>query len=66
MTYLKTIITILAILTSVVVLPFVLLPWVLGVGIVGSILLAWVCIDLVIGILLLADLIDDPDWEEDQ
>ena len=69
MTYLKTIMAALAIIVvtaAMVVLPFVLLHWGLGVGIVCSILGSWAWTSLVLCILLLTDLTDGQDEEGDQ
>jgi hypothetical protein len=68
MTYLKTIMAVLAVIVftaAMVVLPFVLLHWGMGVGIVCSIIGSWAWTALVLCILLLTDLTDGPDEDEE-
>lgn len=67
MNYLKTILSVIlaATLTAATgVLPFVLLHWGLGGGIIISILGAWVWAALVVTLTLLKDITSDPEEEE--
>lgn len=67
MNYLKTILSIIltaALTAATVVLPFVLLHWGLGCGIIISILGAWVWSALVLSLTLLKDITSDPEEEE--
>jgi len=69
MTYFKTIMAVLAAIVftaAMVVLPFVLLHWGMGVSIVCSIIGSWAWTVLVGCILLLTDLTDGPDEDEDE
>lgn len=52
-------------LAVVVVLPFVLLHWALGLGLIPSILVTWVWANLFLFILLSRDLNKSPDEEDD-
>lgn len=68
MTYFKTIMAVLAVIVftaAMVVLPFVLLHWGMGVGIVCSIIGSWAWTALVLCILLLTDLTGGPDEDEE-
>lgn len=67
MNYLKTILSVIlaaALVAAVGVLPFVLLHWGLGCGIIISILGAWVWAALVLSLTLLTDV--NSDLEEDE
>lgn len=67
MNYLKTILSVIlaaALLAAVGVLPFGLLHWGLGCGIIISILGAWVWSALVVSLTLLKDITSDPEEEE--
>lgn len=67
MNYLKTILSIIlaaALTAATGVLPFVLLHWGLGCGMLVSILGAWVWAALVVSLTLLKDITSDPEEEE--
>lgn len=69
MTYFKPILAVMAVIifsAAAVVLPFVLLHWGLGVGIVCSILGSWAWTSLVLCIILITDLTDYQDEEDAQ